>query len=97
MIIAVQPELEKLKIELENKGYVVVEFGEYYGHIDAIIYHQQDDTEGQLTQLISSTFRNENILSNDSKHVGAILINAYKKDIEYIDYILSNRLYSPLF
>lgn len=82
--IALQENLQELKVALEGRGYEVVGFNDS-GHIDAIIYI--DDYTG---------FKNIND-EGETNHYGAILINANNKTVDEIQYIIENRRYDNLF
>jgi len=82
--VAVQQNLHKVREELENRGYEVVNFNSG-GNADAIVYI--DDYNG------IQNFNNED--SNGS--LGAVLINARNKSIDQIIYVIETRRYEGLF
>ncbi len=82
--VAVQGSLEEIRQQLSMKGYEVVDF-EDRGIVDAIVYI--DDYTG---------IRNMNNEGDVESH-GAVLINASKKSIDQIIYIIEARRYEGLF
>ncbi|HCJ56595.1 YkuS family protein [Lutispora sp.] len=92
MVIAVEKGLERLKEQLESRGYECFYIGE--NHVaDAVIYKDKDNHPYFEVNKFSIT----NMLSSysDSPH-GALLINAGNKSIDEIVNILTRRTYSPL-
>mgnify|MGYP000897568037 CR=1 FL=1 len=92
MIIAIEKGLEKIKIELENRGYETFYIGE--GKIaDAIVYISENlpyfqVNDSSIKSLYSPNMGNFN---------GALLINVRNKSIDEIVNIINTRIYSPLF
>ncbi|RKD31672.1 YkuS family protein [Thermohalobacter berrensis] len=88
--IAVQGHLNEIKENLIRRGYEVFDINENRD-VEAIIY-MSDGHEipyyGQVTNMDQG---------EDMTGKGAILINANGKSIEEIEYIINNRIYSPLF
>ena len=90
--IAVQKGLEEIKSALKERGYHVVNFGDYNYPIDAVVYRDQ------LMQL--SFISSNNMPQAESGlrgSYGILLINAGEKNIDEIENILKTRCYSPLF
>lgn len=86
MIVAVENSIGYLKNALSDKGYNVVDFGEYRLPIDAIVYesvHLKPCSE-------------HNFLNSGSRN-GILMIYAKNKTIDEIDNILRTRTYSSLF
>lgn len=83
MIICVSDELVNIKEELINRGYNVV--NNITTACDVIICNLKN---GGLTSL--------NIQSN-VKREGTLVIDSGSKNIDEIEYILNNRVYSSLF
>ncbi len=82
MIIYVSSELKKIKSELINRGYKVMENSKLS---DIIICDLKN--EGIFSQNIVSNSRSE----------GTLIIHAGSKSIEEIENIINNRIYSSLF
>jgi hypothetical protein len=83
MIICVSAELDNIKQQLINRGYNVV--NNLSAPCDVIICNLKN---GGLTSL--------NIQSN-VKREGTLIIDSGSKNIDEIEYILNNRVYSSLF
>ena len=83
MNVYISPELEYIKMELQNRGYNVVEDSNI--PCDAIICN-----------LKSCEINSFNI-QNNLKREGTLIIDSGSKTIEDIDYILNNRVYSSIF
>lgn len=92
MVVAVQKELNKLKKELSEKGFEVVDLEGYSYPIDAMVY------EGNAFQVsyISRNNMPENSLSSRANY-GVFMINATGKSADEIEDMLRTRYYSPLF
>ncbi len=82
--VAVQSDLVEVRTALEEKGYDVVSFSDE-GHVDAIVY--TNDYSG---------IQNFNNYDTDNE-MGAVLVNAYNKEINEIEYIIEKRRYGSLF
>jgi hypothetical protein len=98
MIVAVQRGLENIKELLRDRGYDVVTLGEYNYPIDAIVYTGQGleasyISNNNFPHLISHTIGYD----RTDRSYGVLMINATNKSIEEIDYMLKNKVYSPLF
>jgi hypothetical protein len=83
MNIYISPELEYIKMELQHRGYNVIE--DCGTPCDAIICNLKNcDLNGINFQ-------------NNLKREGTLIIDSGSKTVEDIDYILNNRVYSSLF
>ena len=82
--IAIQNNLQEVRLQLEGRGYQVVDFNSR-GNVDAIVYI--DDYTG------IQNMNNE----GDKSSLGAVLVNARNKNIDQIVYIIENRRYEGLF
>ncbi|MCK9479295.1 MAG: YkuS family protein [Firmicutes bacterium] len=85
MIVAVTPALRTVAEQLRERGYNVVTYGKYNHPIDALIYTGEN--------LLSANI----IASAAPGWHGVLMINAENKTISQIDYMLKNRVFSPLF
>jgi hypothetical protein len=83
MNVFVSPDLYYIKEELRNRGYSIVEDGAV--PCDAIICN--------LKNCDLNSFNVQTSL----KREGTLIIDSGSKTISDIDYILNNRVYSPLF
>lgn len=83
MKVYVSTELDYIKEELRNRGYIIVE--DSSTPCDAIICN-----------LKNSDLTSMNMQGN-IKREGTLIIDSGSKSIEDIDYILNNRVYSSLF
>jgi hypothetical protein len=83
MNVFISPELEYLKSELQNRGYIVVEDG--VTPCDAIICNLKNCDLLKLN------------MQNSLKREGTLIIDSGSKTVEDIDYILNNRVYSSIF
>lgn len=92
MIIAVEGGLTRIKDELRQKGYQVVDLKEDI-QADAIVYYD----DGQPFSTMDGEIRHG--FHNTANQTGkpAFIVNAYNKDIGQIDEMLQRRSYSPLF
>lgn len=92
MIIEIEKGLERIKEELEKRGYETFYTGDNK-IADAILYSGEGfprvSYSGSYIEFISA--------SNKRSPRGALLINVDNKDIDEIVYILNNRRYSSLF
>lgn len=95
VVIAVESGLQNISEELRKKGYTIVAYPEYKGIVDAFIY--KEDMINSIRQYQNSVMNDtmENDYSNTLK--GVLVINANNKNINQIEAILKNRVYSPLF
>ena len=84
MKISIEDELLNLKKGLISLGYEVYNFSENVS-TDAYIYSEKKTGLHNLSNSI------------DPAENGSLLINADGKTLNEIQYILSHRLYSPLF
>lgn len=82
--VAVQDGLYEIKVDLENKGYEVVDY-QTGGHIDAIVYKGSNSGANNVNNSVNGNF------------YGAILINANNKIIDEIQEIIETRRYEGLF
>lgn len=89
--IAVQSGLDNIKNELGGLGYEVVDINNS-NRVDAVVY-MADGYDINYHNDIVNMNEGEDIADNK----GVVLINATGKTIEQIDYIINNRIYSPLF
>lgn len=89
--IAIQKGLENIKGRLESLGYEIVNINSGES-ADAIIYMADGHDISYYNQMINMD-TGEDMSTNN----GTLLINATGKTIEEIDYMINNRLYSPLF
>lgn len=89
--IAVQSGLDKIKNELGGLGYEVVDINDS-NSVDAVVYMADGYNINYHNQIVNM---NEGEDISDNK--GVVLINATGKTVEQIDYIINNRIYSPLF
>ncbi len=86
MTVAVSKGLGGIAKALKERGYTVVNYGEYPYAIDAMVY------PGEGIDRITFTAQN---ISGDTP--GVFMVNATNKSIDEIDFTLKNRLYSSLF
>jgi len=93
MIIAIEKGLEKLKQQLEDKGYKCFYIGED-GIADAIIYKDKDN---HPYFQVNNSHQFTSVNNRNAGTSGALLINAENKTIDEIIGILNRRTYSPLF
>lgn len=92
IVIAVQKGLDKIKADLEERGYVVVNAESCSCPIDALVY------EGCSFQISHITGDNiPSINSAERCSYGVLLINSTGKSIDDLEYIINRRCYSPLF
>ncbi|MDF2674283.1 MAG: hypothetical protein K0R09_2551 [Clostridiales bacterium] len=84
MKISIEDELVNLKKDLMNLGYEVYNFSQNVTS-DAYIYSEEKTGLHNFSNSIEPTLD------------GSLLIDADGKSINEIQYILSHRLYSPLF
>ncbi|WP_069650885.1 YkuS family protein [Caloranaerobacter ferrireducens] len=89
--IAIQKGLDDLKNSLKSKGYEVYDINENK-EVEAIIYMADGYSIPYMDRFISMDAGFE---IDRNKEV--LLINATGKTLEEIEYIINNRLYSPLF
>ena len=89
--IAIQSGLENIKEKLIDLGYEVFDINERKS-VEAIVYMADGYSIPYENQLINMAEGEEMVGGR-----GAILINATGKTIDDIDYIINNRVYSPLF
>jgi hypothetical protein len=85
MIVAIMGDMPNIATELWQRGYRVVQYGQYSGHIDAIVY----GGEG----LVRTNITVENV---PGERAGVLMVNADGKDIEDIETILKMGGYTPL-
>lgn len=83
MTICVSSDLEYIKQELTNRGYNVV--SSTSAPCDVIICNLKNG--GLLNLNLQNSFRRE----------GTLIIDSGSKNIDEIEYILNNRVYSSLF
>ena len=83
MRIYVSSELEDIKKEMKNRGYIIIE--DNTTQCDAIIC---DLKNCDLVKMNMST---------SIKKEGTLIIDSGSKSVDYIDYILNNKVYSSLF
>lgn len=83
MIICVSDELNNVKEELINRGYTVV--SSTSSPCDVIICNLKN---GGLANLN---------IQNNIRREGTLIIDCGSKNIDEIEYILNNRVYSSLF
>ena len=88
--IAVQEGLKNMKEELESLGYEVVDMN--HEGVEAVVYMADGSDISYYGQMFSMN-QGMNIAGNR----GTLLINGKGKSIEELDYMIRNRLYSPLF
>ncbi|WP_077369267.1 YkuS family protein [Anaerosalibacter sp. Marseille-P3206] len=88
--IGVQDDLENVKRELENRGYIVTSMDDE--NIEAAIYQ---NPEGQSPYL--SNYINMNMGFTTVNGMGTLLINADGRTIDEIDEIIKSRVYTDLF
>lgn len=96
MVIAIQRGLEGLKEKLEQRGYRVYYEDEYTHPVDAYIYNNHSnimDTDYDFGSALTSSIEKR----YNHNHRGVLLISAKNKNIEQIEQIINNRVYSPLF
>ena len=86
MIIAIENELNNLKLHLENAGHTVVS-RDYRGAVDAYVF-QNDGFSGM--DNFNFSFQNSNMSS------GILMVNATGKNPEEILRILENRIYGDI-
>lgn len=89
--IAIQEGLNDLKNSLESKGYEIYDINENK-EVEAIIYMADGYNIPYMDRFINM---NEGFDMNRNQEV--LLINATGKTLEEIEYIINNKLYSPLF
>ncbi|KPU26751.1 hypothetical protein TR13x_08765 [Caloranaerobacter sp. TR13] len=89
--IAIQKGLDDLKNNLKSRGYEVYDINENK-EVEAIIYMADGYSIPYIDSFISMDTGFE---INRNKDV--LLINATGKTLEEIEYIINNKLYSPLF
>lgn len=89
--IAVQSGLDNIKSGLDGLGYEVVDINDS-NSVEAVVYMADGYNINYHNQLVSMN-EGEDISGNK----GVMLINATGKTVEQIDYIINNRIYSPLF
>jgi len=85
MVICISKELEYLQDELVKRGYTVINNRDNNTCCDAIICNLKD---GGLINLN---------MQNNIRREGTLIIDSGSKNIDEIEYILSNRVYSSLF
>lgn len=92
IIVAVQKELNNIKVGLREKGFEVVDIETYNYPIDAIVY------EGNSYQIsyISRNNMPEMTMGNRSNY-GVFIVNSIGKTLDEIADMLNTRYYSPLF
>ena len=96
MIVGIQRGLEGYKKRLEERGYRIYYEDEYNYPVDAYIYMTHPnimDTDYDHGPTLTASIEKR----SNHKHSGILLINALNKDIDQIEEILNNRVYSPLF
>ncbi|MGV8145373.1 MAG: YkuS family protein [Alkaliphilus sp.] len=82
--VVVQESLVKIKEELIKRGYEIV--GSEEGkRIDAIVYEGDYETLKNLNEI------------GEMNHLGAVIINSKRKNIEDIVYIIERRKYENIF
>ncbi|WP_427340730.1 YkuS family protein [Caloranaerobacter sp. DY30410] len=89
--IGIQKGLDDLKYSLESRGYEVYDINENE-EVEAIIYMADGYSIPYIDRYVSMDVGFE---MNRNKEI--LLINATGKTLEEIEYIINNRLYSPLF
>jgi hypothetical protein len=91
--VAVQKSLKHIIEGLRGLGYDVEQFDrQYRGDAQTIIYSAYSDNTTQSSNLECVT---NNLFTNQS--YGAFIVNGDGKDANQIDYVIKNRVYSPLF
>jgi len=91
MVIAIQKGIKKLRDELIQRGYTVVEAESYGYPIDAIIY---EDTNYNVSHIsIDNMPSAENSIR---PNFGVLMINSRNKSVDEIVEILNRRCYTPL-
>lgn len=98
MVVAVQKGMENIKEQLRERGYEVVTFGEYNYPIDAVVYAGYGiDTSYIKNNNIPNLTSEMSVVGRQDRNYGVLMVNATNKSIGEIEYILKNRVYSPLF
>ncbi len=87
MIVAVERGLHSLARAIENRGHVVVPYGKYKGHADAVVYKGAD-----LLSVVNSAANHSH-----AGHPGVLMINAKEFTIAEILNTLERRTYTSLF
>jgi hypothetical protein len=85
MVICISQELVILQNELIKRGHTVINNRENNVSCDAIICNLKD---GGLIKLN---------MQNNIRREGTLIIDSGSKNIDEIEYILSNRVYSTVF
>ncbi|WP_291632517.1 YkuS family protein [Clostridium sp.] len=85
MVICISQELQYLQDELIKRGYTVINNRDNNTYCDAIICNLKD---GGLINLN---------MQNNIKREGTLIIDSGSKNIDEIEDILTNRVYSSLF
>lgn len=92
IIIAVQKELEEIKMRLTERGHKVVDIESYNYPIDAIIY------EGNSFQISYVSGNNMPEMTNGQRsNYGVLMINSKGKSLDCIEEMLNMRCYEHLF
>lgn len=95
MVIAVEPGLENISDQLVKRGYTIVNYPEYNGVVDAIIYKK--NMISHIKEYQNSIMANVLENNNTKPSQGVLVINANNKSTNQIEEILRSRVYSPLF
>ncbi|HHX62137.1 MAG TPA: hypothetical protein GX707_15725 [Epulopiscium sp.] len=95
MVIAVEPGLENISDQLVKRGYTIVNYPEYKGVVDAIIYKK--NMINHINEYQNSVMVNALENNNNKPSQGVLIINANNKSANQIEEILRSRVYSPLF
>lgn len=85
MIVAVSSALTTIAEQLRGLGYNVVTYGKYNYPIDAFVYTDENLLSANVMGAATPGWH------------GVLMINAENKTINQIDYMLKNRIFSPLF
>ncbi|KGG79457.1 YkuS family protein [Caloranaerobacter azorensis] len=89
--IAIQNGLDDLKYSLKSRGYEVYDINENK-EVEAVIYMADGYNVPYIDKFINMNTGVEMSGGNE-----VLLINATGKTLQEIEYIINNRLYSPLF
>lgn len=87
MVVAFEKGLEQLKRQMRAYGFETVTYGEYYHHIDALVYSGNID----MSSVTNS------YASNAGGFSGVFMVGAHGKTARDIADILNRKAYSPLF
>lgn len=85
MTISIMGDIPNVATELWQRGHKIVKYGQYSGHIDAIIYGGSGLARTNVTAENTAGGRD-----------GVLMVNAEGKTVEELESILKMGVYTPL-